>query len=364
LGIFFISPLTAEAGQSIRVLILRDVSRCTISGRELTVRNAKTGQIVLKKRNATSLNFERKGNRIWVKGGRAAAPALSISSPGPLRMNGRQYRDHMRLLPGGNGGLLAVNELSLEDYLTGVLNSEISSLWPLEAVKAQAVAARTYAVYQKKNRAGGLYDVEAGVNDQVYGGMDREDARARQAVRETEGEFLVYGGGPIFAVYHSCCGGRTESSESLWAGNFPYLKSRECNYCMDSPHFLWNLEVRGDDLRKALGNGFVGSSRVQEIEIVERSEGRRVLQLLVQDEDRRTGILGKDFRRLLGYDSLRSTNFIVQSTGDSFIFSGLGWGHGVGLCQWGAKGMAEAGMDYREILTHYYQDVEVRKLRP
>ncbi len=363
MGIFFISPLAAQAGQSIRVLILRDVPRCSISGRELILRNVKTGQVIFKKRKPTSLTFERKGNRVRVKGRPGSAPALSLSSPAPLNANGRHYRDRIKILPGPNRSLLAVNELSLEDYLAGVLNSEISSQWPMEAVKAQAVAARTYAVYQMKRRAGALYDVESGVADQVYGGMDREDARAREAVRETGGELLLYAGEPIFAVYHSCCGGKTEPSESLWPGNFPYLRSRECNYCLDSPHFLWNLTVRAEDLRRALGNGFAGTSPVQEVEIVDRSESRRVLQLLVQDEGRRTGISGKDFRRLLGYDALRSTSFVVQKMDDAFVFSGLGWGHGVGLCQWGAKGMAEAGMDYRTILKYYYRDVELRRIR-
>lgn len=365
MGIFFISPLTAEAGQSIRVLILRDVPRCTISGRDLVLRNNKTGKVIFKKRKAASLNFGRIGNRVWVKGPSASAPSLSVSSPAPLKINGRHYRDHIKLLPGPNGGLLVINEISLEDYLTGVMNSEISSVWPLEAVKAQAVAARTYAVFQKRNRAGAVFDVEAGVNDQVYGGMDREDVRARQAVKETQGELLLYGGEPIFAVYHSCCGGRTESSDSLWAGNFPYLRSRECKYCLESPHFLWNLVIGRDELLKALGNGngLFGNSPLQEIEVLERSESRRALQVFVQDESKRTRIAGKDFRRMLGYDSLRSTNFIVQKTGDFFVFSGLGWGHGVGLCQWGAKGMAEAGMSYREILKSYYQDVELRKTR-
>ncbi len=364
MGIFFICPWAAEAGEIIRVLILRDISRFTVLGQQMTLRDLHTGQTLFKKHGSFSLNIERKANHVRIRKPAVSRSAFLLTSPAPLQINGRQYRDKLKIFPGVNGDLWVINELSLEDYLTGVINSEIYSQWPLEAVKAQAVVARTYAVFQKRNRAGTSYDVEAGVSDQVYGGMTKEDVRARQAVKETEGELLLYRGEPIFAVYHSCCGGQTETPESLWAGNFPYLRSTACNFCLDSPRFLWNYQVSEEDLRKALANAGFGSSPLKEIEIIERSESRRVLQLLVQDEDKRKNLSGKEFRQLLGYDFLRSTNFIINRTGETFSFSGLGWGHGVGLCQWGAKGMAEGGAKYQDILKYYYQNVDLRKVRP
>ena len=147
----------------------------------------------------------------------------------------------------------------------------------------------------------------------------------------------------------------------MWSGNFPYLQPTECNYCLDSPYFLWNYSIDGEHLGMALeGTSF--NSRVLGLGIDQRSQSRRVLKLTVQTEGNQRQISGKDFRRLVGYDQLRSTNFVISKKDGVYQFSGLGWGHGVGLCQWGAKGMAEAGAEYHTILKYYYQDVEVGRI--
>lgn len=285
------------------------------------------------------------------------------STRGPLVINGRQYRDKLKIFPGPNADLWVINELPLEEYLGGVVHCEIAAQWPWEAVKAQAVVARTYATFQRGNRRAELYDVDSGVSDQVYEGIGKEDLQSHEAVRKTKGELVLYQGRPIFAVYHSCCGGETESPESLWAGYFPYMKAVACNFCFDSPHFLWTYAVDSEKLRQILKRvGFLDSELLG-IEIAECSQNRRVLQLTVTSARGRMEVSGKDFRRLLGYDFLRSTKFMVQKKDGGYLFSGLGWGHGVGLCQWGAKGMAERGMDYRSILKYYYQNVEIGKIR-
>jgi stage II sporulation protein D len=364
LGIFFVCGGLAEAKELIRVLIVRDASQCQVSGQELALRDLKTGRAFFKKTKFSSLLFKREaGSSLRVLGHPISAQAFVVaSSRGPLVANGRQYRDKLKVFPGQSGGLWVINELPLEEYLVGLVNSEISSQWPWEAMKVQAVGARTYATFQKGNRAAELYDVDSGVSDQVYEGTGKEDLRSRKAVEETEGELLLYQGHPIFAVYHSCCGGETESPENLWPGYFPYLKSIACNFCLDSPHFLWDYRVDSETLRKRLKSaGFLGST-VLEIEVAERSQSGRVWQLVVRSEKGQLAISGKEFRRFLGYDLLRSTKFGVQKKDGVYIFSGLGWGHGVGLCQWGSKGMAEKGMDYRSILKYYYQNVEVGKI--
>lgn len=362
-GIFFISS-SAEAKEIIRVLILKDVSQVKVSGQQLALRDMKTGQTVLKKAGFSSLTIEREAaSRLKVRGRPISAQGfLLTSSRGPAAINGRWYRHKLKIIPGPNRDLRVINELPLEDYLVGLINYEISSQWPLEAVKAQAVVARSYAIFQKRNRAGELHDVESTVSDQVYGGVGEEDLRSRQAVKETKGETLFYRGSPIFAVYHACCGGKTEMPHHLWAGNFPYLKNIICNSCLDSPHFLWNHHTDSLSLAKALERKGFMNSRVMGIEVTERSESGRVLRMSIKGEKDEMDISGKEFRRLLGYDLLRSTNFWVEERDHFYSFSGLGWGHGVGLCQWGAKGMAEKGMDYRAILAHYYQDVELKRI--
>jgi stage II sporulation protein D len=365
LGIFFVCGGRAEAKGPIRVLIVRDASQCKVSGQELALRDLTTGRALFKKTKFSSLTIQReRGPRLKVVGHSLSTGALLLTSArGPLVINGRQYRDQLRIFPGPNGDLWVINELPLENYLRGVVHCEISSQWPWEAVKAQAVVARTYATFQRGNRTAELYDVDSGVSDQVYEGVGKEDQQSRKAVAETEGELVLYQGRPIFAVYHSCCGGETESPEYLWPGYFPYLKTIACQFCADSPHFLWNYSIDSERLRRTLKRAKFLGSEVLGIEIAERNESRRVLQLTLTSERGQVEISGKDFRRLLGYDFLRSTNFLIQKRDGGYLFSGLGWGHGVGLCQWGAKGMAEKRMDYRSILKYYYQNVEVGRLR-
>jgi stage II sporulation protein D len=354
---------SAEARDLIRVLILRDISRVKVASGGLNLYDLKSGQSFFKNRKNTSLFFEREaGGRIRLRGQTLSAPGFLVESVGPpLLINGRSYRDQLRITPGPNQDLWVINVLPLEEYLVGLINFEVSSQWPLEAIKAQVIAARTYAFFQRGNRAAEPYDVDSGVSDQVYGGTGKEDVRSRRAVEETRGEMILHQGNPIFSVYSACCGGKTESGEYMWDAGFPYLRSMECAYCLDSPHFLWNYSVDGERLASALGSIMFPGSRVLRVEIEERSPSRRVLRLSIQSENARRLITGQDFRRLLGYDRLRSTNFILTEKEGIFLFSGLGWGHGVGFCQWGAKGMAEAGMDHRTILKSYYQGVEIGK---
>jgi len=354
---------SAEARDLIRVLILRDISSVKVASEGLNLYDLKSGKSFFKNRKNTSLLFEREpGGRVRLRGQTLSAPGFLVESVGPpLLINGRSYRDQLRITPGPNQDLWVINVLPLEEYLVGLINFEISSQWPMEAIKAQVIAARTYAFFQRGNRAAEPYDVDSGVNDQVYGGTGKEDVRSRRAVEETRGEMILHQGNPIFSVYSACCGGKTESGEYMWDGVFPYLQSTDCAYCLDSPHFLWNYSIDGEHLASALGNSMFSGSRVLRVEIEERSPSRRVLRLSIQSENARRFITGKDFRRLLGYDRLRSTNFILTEKEGVFLFSGLGWGHGVGFCQWGAKGMAEAGMDHRTILKSYYQGVEIGK---
>jgi stage II sporulation protein D len=358
-----VTAAEAKDQEIIRVLILRDVSHFRVSGQELALQDLQTGQTFFKNSKVTSLMVERDvGYRLRVKSLSISSQALILTSPRtPIVINGRRYRDKLRVLPGPNRDLWVINELPLEEYLVGLIGCEISSQWSLEALKAQAVAARTFAVFQKGSRSDSPYDVESTVNDQVYGGMGLEDLRSRKAVKETQEELLLHKGKPILTVYHSCCGGKTESAEFLllWPGDYPYLKSVVCTFCLDSPHFLWYHRAEAENLAKILGSTGFSGPRVNEILVSERSQSRRILGLVIKGEKAPWEISGKDFRRLLGYDQLRSTNFWVKKSDGFFLFSGLGWGHGAGMCQWGAKGMADAGADYRSILNYYYQNVEI-----
>ena len=362
-GVLISSAVDGEAQETIRALILRDVSQFTIAGEEMMLKDLTTGHLFFNNRKWTSITIERSlGARLIVRGMGISAPTLLLTSPRSfLSINGRRYRAQIRVYPANSRNLWVINELPQEDYLVGLINWEISSQWPIEAVKAQVVAARTYAVFQKLSRQGELFDVESTVADQVYGGMEREDLRSREAVKDTDRELILYRGAPAFAVYHSCCGGKTESPEYLWTGSFPYLRSMNCPYCLDSPHFVWNYQVDGVRLRSALNQFSSLGTRVLGIRIGPRSESQRILHVFIQGERDRVEIAGPDFRKFLGRDLLRSTNFVVKENNGVFSFAGLGWGHGAGLCQWGTKGMAEAGENYQSILRYYYKNVTIGK---
>jgi len=362
IGAVFLSAAEGGAQEPVRVLIHRDVSFFTVGAEELTLKDLTTGRLLFHNRKAASFTIERlPGARLRVQGSGISAPSFLLTAPRGFSINGRRFRDQLRVYPANAGYLWVVNVLSREDYLAGLINWEISSQWPFEAVKAQAVAARTYARFQKSIRAGELFDVEATTSDQVYGGMEREDFLSRKAVRETEGEMILFRGEPIFAVYHSCCGGKTESPEYLWAGNFPYLKTMECPHCLGSPFFVWNYQIDGLRLRSTLNSLNSLGLRVVELRLGQRNESQRILQVFIQGEKGRVDLSGPDFRRLLGRDLLRSTNFTVKEKDGVFLFAGLGWGHGAGLCQWGMKGLAENGENYRSILRYYYKDVTFGK---
>ncbi len=358
------SAVEAGARETIRVLILRDILQFAVAGEEMAIRDLTSGRLLFQNRKSSSLTIERgPGARLRVRGSGISGPAFLLTSPrGYFSINGRRYRHQIEVYPADSGGLWVVNELPQADYLAGLLNWEISSEWPMEALKAQVVAARTYATYQKISRQKELFDVEATVSDQVFGGAGREDSRSRRAVEDTQGQFILYRGAPIFAVYHSCCGGKTESPEYLWAGSFPYLKSINCPYCLDSPYFVWNYQVDGSQMGNVLSQMSAMGRRVLGIHIGPRSESQRILQVSIQGDQGRVEIPANDFRRLLGRDQLRSTNFTVKEKNGLFSFAGLGWGHGAGLCQWGTKGMAETGENYRTILRYYYRDITIGKI--
>ncbi len=282
---------------------------------------------------------------------------LRVTAAGPVRLNGTSYRGVLEVLPQGNG-ILVVDELPLEEYLVGVINSEISSTWPMEAIKAQAVIARTYAVAKRQERRNALYHLESTVMDQAYDGSDQEDSRAARAVHETVGQVLTYHGAVIQAYYHASCGGKTEDAANVWGGvSPPYLKGVDCQYCAKSPASRWELSMPLSKLETALR--LPGITDIRE---GPRNNRGRLKTVILTTARGAVTMLATRFRMTVGSTVIRSTNFTVRVIGGVALFSGLGYGHGVGLCQWGAKQRALAGFSYSEILSYYYPGTELRTL--
>ena len=282
------------------------------------------------------------------------APGFRLTSDRPLRINGREYPSPLEVVRNGEG-LSVVNEVLLEDYLPGVLRAEAGEKFPKEALRAQAVVARTYAAYQRQLNANKPYHIVASTVHQQYAGRVPPTSPLWDAVRETTGQVLLWEGDVFPAFYHTESGGYTEDPRSVFAArNMPGLRPVRCDFSAGSPHFYWNLDVRLSELAETLRRHGIQSGTISAIDVTDRTPSLRASVVTVRGDLGSVAIRGNDFRRMLGYDTFKSTLFAVALDGDWARFSGRGYGHGVGMCQWGAKGMAEQGYSARQILEYFY----------
>jgi stage II sporulation protein D (peptidoglycan lytic transglycosylase) len=279
---------------------------------------------------------------------------LRLRSAAPIRFNGREYDGTIDLVPNGTG-LALVNELPLEDYVVGVLRAEAGDKWPQEALRAQAIVARTYAAYHRVIGAARAYHVVASTANQQYAGRVPSASPIWGAVRETAGQVLLWEGELFPAFYHTESGGYTEDPRTVFAArNMPALKPVRCEFSAGSPHYYWSLDVRLIDLAEILRRNDVVVGSVTAIEVTERTPSLRAATVAVHGTRGSVRLRGNDFRRMVGYDTFKSTLFAVAVDSQVAHFSGRGYGHGVGMCQWGAKAMAEQGYSARQILEFYY----------
>jgi stage II sporulation protein D len=287
---------------------------------------------------------------------------LTFAAASILYVNNKPYRGAAEL-SFAEKGILVVNQLPLEEYLVGLINCEISSAWPIESVKAQAVIARTYAMNRKAARQTAQYHLESSVIDQVYDGCLIEDSRARRAVNETKGEILTYSGALIQAFYHSSCGGKTEAAENVWGVSVPYLKGVDCIYCLAaSPAVLWECKLTLDDIESRLRSAGYKIFGLSEIKVGPLNTRGRIQDITLVAAKGGFTVNSNQFRKLIGFSVIKSTRFTVKIVQNEALFAGGGNGHGVGLCQWGAKQRSLDGFEYREILSYYYPGTRLQKL--
>jgi stage II sporulation protein D len=355
LSVFQTLPAVAAVRQEmIRVAILKGVDPVLVDGTGILVMDGRRQQI----RVTPPLTVKSDRKRLSING--RVVDSLIISAPAVAIVNGKSYRGTVEILP-AERGLLVVNELPLEEYLVGLINCEISSVWPLEAIKAQAVVARSFALYQKEARKGAFYHLEATVLDQVYDGCAVEDARAALGVRETAGEVLTFNGSVILAFFHSNCGGHTEAVEQVWSARQPYLSGVPCRYCLDVPTATWEVSLSLVKIESLLRAGGVPVTGLRDIKTGLRNGSGRLSTVRLTTDKGIQDLPATSFRKALGYTVIRSTGFEVAVSGDSARFTGSGYGHGVGMCQWGARSRAADGFSYREILAYYYPGTVIKK---
>lgn len=265
----------------------------------------------------------------------------------------RWYRGRARIVP-TNKGLTAVNQVDLEQYLYSVLGAEMDGNWPLEALKAQAVAARTYALYKRQSSANSVYDLGSTQASQVYKGLQTESQRTLMAVSATNGQVLTYRGKIILAAFHSASGGHTENVEDVWSDPLPYLRGVP-DYDQGTPGYQWVKNFSPTELGRRLGLGIVRSVIPERI----TRYGSAIAVKVVSDRGTRS-LSGTQLRERLG---LRSTRFTVTSTPTAFQINGRGFGHAIGMSQWGAYKLAKSGANYQQILLHYYRGATLAKIK-
>ena len=251
-----------------------------------------------------------------------------------------------------------VNHIPLDQYIASVLSYEMNPAWPLEALKAQAVAARTYLYNKLSQKKTVQYDISNTTNHQVYGGLAEKMEPALRASRETGSEVLLYQGKLAQVFFHSSCGGISAASEEVWSNQIPYLSSKKQSFCNRSPAYTWKTTMSAAQLQRKLG-----IDGIQGISVIERTRSQRVKSIEITHSKGVTRMNSSEFRRKLGNSSFKSTLFTISGNRKNITFKGRGYGHGVGLCQWGAKYMAGAyNRNYTDILSQYFPGTNLSSL--
>jgi stage II sporulation protein D len=271
----------------------------------------------------------------------------------------------LRLDPGQT--VTVIEEIGLEDYLEGVLPYEMDPDWPLEALKAQAVVARSFAYANRGKFSKDGFDLTADTRSQMYRGVSAVNARVRQAVKETRGEVLGWHGQLLRVYYHACCGGATENAAEAWGGDpkdTPRpLRGVKDPWCRISPHMHWTAYFAWQDLMTAIQERENLPGPLKSLRIGHRDLAGYVTTFIGRAGRRSVTVKSTDLRSGLGAGELKSTRIarvVVKKKGVEFI--GAGSGHGVGLCQWGARAQAEKGRSYEQILRFYFPGADLSEV--
>ena len=349
----------------IRVALLKDVVTCTIEVRgPYTVTDVMSGQKLVEENGLRTAAISASEQGIhWADNlFRVSSINVVAQKEAAFFINGQCYRGDISFIRTGTSKLTVVNTLELEDYLKGVVPKEIPDRWPLEAIKAQAIVARTYTLYIKKQKKYPLYDLTSDIFSQMYGGQSAEKYRTSLAVERTKSLVLIYNQKTIPAYYHATCAGHTEDVGELWGGSMSPLQGVVCVFCKESPHMAWKRNLRLKDIQDKLNAQGYTLGLIKDIAIVERDQSQRIRDLKITTRDHKeVFISGKDFRNIIGPNLIKSNNYDIEMKGYFIDIYGKGWGHGVGLCQWGANFMAREGYSFGDILKYYYPGVEIMR---
>lgn len=300
-----------------------------------------------------------RNQKLYLNDNEVVNKKLLITSSSPvICLEHHAYRGGFVILY-DDTGLIIINNIPVEEYLYGVIPLEMPENWDKEALMAQSVAARTYALYMKEKHCDRKFDIETTTRSQLYGGYASETPNTTAAVNATKGEVISFYGELIASYFHSNSGGHTEDSVNVWGINLPYLKGVPDIYSKNGPHSSWQCFFRKKDIDHILNQRGIDMGRVEKLNCESVSESGRANMVSLVTDTGNIRVTGNNFRIAMGADVMKSTLFEMVPKEGGWLFRGKGFGHGVGLSQWGAYQMAQAGYSYKDIISHYYSDVKI-----
>jgi stage II sporulation protein D len=353
-GLLWLLLVLPSQAVELRVAIQKNVSNVKVGSSTAAVVKDGTGRKIGELRAMSALAARANGNNIALDRLGATEITIEPSNNGLVWINDRWYRGTTRLINQGNS-LTAINKVDLEQYLYSVVGAEAISTWPIEALKAQAVAARSYALYKRKTEHNNLYDVDTTIGTQVYQGLNTEYTTTHQAVNSTLGQVMTYNGQVILAAFHSSSGGHTENVEDVWTQPLPYLRA-VVDYDQKAPVFEWNKVFPVSQISTLVG----GVGQIKTLIPEDTTPHGRIVSMKVVGDRGTATVSGNQLRKAL---DLRSTLFRIGTDGHNLQVQGRGFGHGLGLSQWGAYFLAKQGINYYQILTHYYQNANLTQIK-
>jgi len=346
-------PIKAIERAEIRVLLHRNANTITIKGQHIKIND--------KIYSKDTANFTIKDGAIFLDDTPFSSNPI-VSAESPLKVIAGNTHKRVRgkiYLEKKDKGFMVINKVDIELYLMSVVPSESYANWPLETLKAQAIAARTYALYQILHRKDRDYDLVDDESDQAYKGVDRETSRTTMAVKETEGLVLINKNKPILAMYTANSGGYTADAGIMFKVSKPYLISRPDPSSLKGKMSSWEKDFTLNEVENKLQKMGLGITGLNNIIPVEKGPCGRIIKVSIVDQKgSKTFRTWSTLRRAL---NLPEILFEIKKLDNTFIFEGRGWGHGIGYSQWGAAIMGE-NSDYKEILRFYYTDTELTRM--
>lgn len=350
--------------QQIRVLLRDDADTVALSAKDglefsTTAQGAFTNSTA---GEAITCRTEKAGMYINNYGPVQGPVVIKAKGPAFIEIDKKPYRGTLHIYK-QEGKMMLVNHVPLEDYLYGVVSKEVPASWPAAVLEAQAIAARTYALYTMVKRKTEPYDLYATVAAQVYAGKDSEQKSSRTAVDATKELVISYDNRIAYPLYHSNSGGMTASAEEVWGWPVPYLASKQDEFSIDMKGCQWGCSLAGNDLQKNFRDFRLSLPDLKDIVSLQRDRSGRIRYLTIETRSQTVIFSGNSFRLIAGPGNIKSSQFTVTRRGQTFNFEGRGFGHGAGMSQWGACQMALRGYRCEQILGFYYPGTKIVRVK-